>query len=227
MAKILLFPTDQQIRAARKKLPKFEAHDLRSLINEAKANENVEFDAAFLLAFRERNEMQMKKLLQRLGIDPSKPDAWMTGFFLLAYYHCGIGHIAWRPMRTNRNSATWTVTQDLALLREVMILRERGYSQRRAIKLIATDPKKRSLFPYRRKGHFSTGSEQKKREAALRAHLQKLLVSTRGKSIGDLIIGVRHEALSPIVRTLYDFDVSNSLQQGLVKNQPPFKRTDS
>jgi hypothetical protein len=95
-------------------------------------------------------------LLRRLEIDASKPDAWQRGFFRLANLHHGVGQLAWYPRRINRNASTWTSDDDLALLREVMILQQQGLSERRAVKKLVADPKKRKLFPYRQKGHFAS-----------------------------------------------------------------------
>jgi hypothetical protein len=106
--KILLFPTDEQIRTWLGRLPKFEAHDLRSIINEVKANGNENLEIAFVLALRRRNEEQMNELLRRLEIDPSKSNAWQRGFFRLANLHHGLGQLAWYPRRTNTNASTWT-----------------------------------------------------------------------------------------------------------------------
>jgi hypothetical protein len=143
---ILLLPPDREVEARRKKLPIFEAHDLRSLLAEAKASQHVDGDdAAVLAALRRRNEVQMQKLLRALGVDPSRPDAWARGFFLLAHCHHGVGHLAWYPRRTNRNAAKWTRAQDLELLREVIMLTRDGLSQRRAIAKIAADPEKNAL----------------------------------------------------------------------------------
>jgi hypothetical protein len=76
--RILLFPNGQSIKARRKRLPVFEPHDLRSLTSEAKGKSD---DFADLRALRRRNELQMKELLERLGLDPTLPDAWQRGFF--------------------------------------------------------------------------------------------------------------------------------------------------
>ena len=154
-SKILLFPKDHELKSARRKLPRFDPHDLRSLITEAKTNDNADVDTAFLLAFRRRNDTQMKELLRRLGVDPSRSDAWERGFFHLASLHHGVGHLAWYPHRTNRNSATWTPTHDLALLREVIVLRQKGLSERRAVKKLALTQKSGGYFPTAGKG---TGS---------------------------------------------------------------------
>ena len=102
---ILLLPEDQRFRAKRKKLPVFKPLDLRSLVREAKKSGDSK--VAVLQEFRRRNEMQMAKLLHCLGLDRSQPDAWQKGFFLLAHYYHGVGHIAWYQRRTNRNAATW------------------------------------------------------------------------------------------------------------------------
>jgi hypothetical protein len=76
--RIVLFPNDQSTKARRKRLAVFEPHDLRSLISEAKEKSD---DFADLRALRRRNELQMKELLKRLGLDPTLPDAWQRGFF--------------------------------------------------------------------------------------------------------------------------------------------------
>jgi hypothetical protein len=94
--KHLLFPNDREIKSTQRELPKFKPHDLRSLIKGAKANDQEELKIGVLLAFRRRNDEQLKQLLQGLGVDPSKPDAWRTGFFLLAMFHHGVGHLAAR-----------------------------------------------------------------------------------------------------------------------------------
>jgi hypothetical protein len=214
-SKISLFPKDHhEVKSARHKLPVFDPHDLRSLITEAKTNDTTDVDAAFFLAFRRRNDAQMKKLLRHLGVDPSSSDAWERGFFRLAFFHHGVGHLAWYPRRTNRNSATWTPAHDLALVREVIVLRQRGLSERRAVKKLAADPKKRKLFPYRRQGYrFSTGEDPRKREAALWARWQKLKAQARGTSIVDLLVGVSQDGLSSIERSLYELDMSSLLPE--------------
>jgi hypothetical protein len=219
-SKISLFPKDHEVKSARRKLPIFDSHDLRSLITEAKTSDETDFDSAFLLAFRRRNSAQMKDLLRRLGVDPSRADAWERGFLHLAFLHHGVGHLAWYPRRTNRNSASWTPTHDLALLREVILLRQKGLSERAAVKKLASDRKKSQQFPYRKKGYFSTADEPKKREAALWARLQKLKASTRGTSIVDLLVGVSHDGLSSIERRLYELDMSSSLPRD-GENQKP------
>jgi hypothetical protein len=213
-SKISILPKEHEVKSARRKLPVFGPHDLRSLITEAKTNDKADFDTAFLLAFRRRNETQMKDLLRRLGVDPARSDAWQRGFFHLAVLHHGVGHLAWYPPRTNRNSATWTPTHDVALLREVFFLRQKGLSERAAVKKLATDPKKRELFPYRRQGYrFSTVEEPQKREAALWARLQKVKASARGKSIVDLLVGISQDGLSSIERSLYELDMPSLLPE--------------
>ncbi len=217
--RIVLFPNDQQLKTLGDNLPSFSAHDLRALVKEAESNDKVTSTNRFVLALRRRNDLQLKDLLRGLGVDSSQPDAWQRGFYLLAMYHHGVGHIAWYPRRTNRNATTWTSTHDLALLREVTILKAQGVSERCAIKQLAADPKKRSLFPYRRKRDFSSVGEQQKREAALRARLQTLKVSARGRSIFDLIVGPRRDALSFYAGILYDLDV-----QAVVDSLPHAKK---
>ena len=213
-SKISLVPKDDQVKNALRKLPVFDPHDLRSLITEAKTNDKADVDTAFFLAFRRRNDAQTTELLMRLGVDPSRPDAWERGFFHLASLHHGASHLAWYPRRTNRNSATWTPTHDLALLQKVVVLGQRGLSERAAVKKLATDPNTRKIFPYRKQGYrFSAVEEPQKREAALWARLQKVKASACATSIVDLLLGESQDGLSSIERSLYDLDMSSLLPQ--------------
>jgi hypothetical protein len=217
-SKILFPPDDQQRKAKRRRLPVFEAHDLRTLIKEAEASPNDGANA-FLFAFRRRNEAQMNELLRRLGVDPLQPDAGMKGFLLLAHYHHGVGRLAWNPRRTNRNAATWAVEHDFILIREVAILNARGLSDRAAIAELAADRKKRQLFPYREQArrHFPKGNELKRRQDALWSRLQKLRKSARGRSLFDWFGGVHDDGLDFYDRILRDLARTDILA-GLVKN---------
>jgi hypothetical protein len=206
---ILLLPPDREIGGRRKKLPVFKPHDLRSLLAEAKASENVDGDdIAVVVAFRRQNAIQMQRLLLCLGVDPSQPNAWEKGFFLLAHYHHGVGQLAWYPRRTNKNAAKWAQAQDLELLREVITLTQDGLSQRRAIAKIAADPEKMRLFPYReqKSRHFPTGTQRQRREAALWARFQKLIASARGRSLLKMFGGAHRDSVSFWERTLRDLD---------------------
>lgn len=221
-----LFPSDQQIAAIRKKLPIFKAHDLRSLLAEAKASQNAEGDdIALVAALRQCTADQIQDLLRRLGVDPSQPDAWQRGFYLLAACHHRIGYLAWYPRRTNRNAARWTPEHDYELLREVTVLKAKGLSERRAIAKIAADPKRRKSFPYREQEgrHFPRGTQLERREAALWARYQKLIASARGRSLLDLFGGVREDGPSFLERVLRDLDEGDFLQQ--LVNQTPSKKT--
>jgi hypothetical protein len=220
-SKISLFPTDEQIRAGRGRLLKFEAHDLRSILDEAKANGKEDLEIAFVMALRRRNEKQMKELLRCLGIDASKADAWQRGFFRLANLHHGVGQLASYPRRTSKNATTWTSDHDLALLREVMILRQKGLSERRAVKKLVADRKKRELFPYRRKGYFASTKELQNREDALWARLQKI----KRSKFAD-VLGLRRDRLSPIELNMLELDVLNALPEELVKNKTPSRMLD-
>jgi hypothetical protein len=215
-SKALIFPTDQQLKIAREKLPVFEPHDVGSLIREAKKRNKGDVDKEF----RQYTEIQCKGLLQSLGVDPSRPDSWRRGFILLAVYHHGVGHLALGRRRTNRNSATWTSDHDVALLREVMILRSEGYSKRGAVKKLAADPEKQQLFPYRRKRHDYQREEQK-RAAALLRRLHMLKPSKDGGSNLEVLLGTRPSGLSSIERILHDFQMFSLLPSGVVKSKRP------
>ncbi len=217
-SKILLPLSEEKLKAERKRLPIFKPHDLRSLVNEAQAGQ-PDADAGFVVALRRRNSDQMKDLLRCLGVDPSQPDAWARGFFLLTHYHDGVGHLARYPRRTNKNAAKWTTTHDLDLLREVFLLKERGLSERSAIKKLAADRKKRQLFPYRnQEGPHVKGTEQQRREDVLRARLQKLKAEEHGRDLYALIVGVNRDGLGFYQRILHDLDTTEPPQM-VVKNQ--------
>ena len=115
---------------------------------------------------------------------------------------------------------TWQVDHDIALLHEVAILKSDGLSERRAIKRSAADRKKRHLFPYREQKHrpSAKGTEQKRREDALRARLNKLKTSARINSILELMSGDPKELLSSYEQALLDLDKANAVPL-LVKNQ--------
>jgi hypothetical protein len=219
-----LFPPDQQIAAIRKKLPIYKPHDLRSLLAEAKANQNPDGDDIGLAAaFLRRNGVQMEDLLRRLGIDPSQPNAWQQGCQLAVCHH-RVGHVAWYPRRTNRNAARWTPDHDYELLREVTVLKAKGLSERRAIAKIAADPKSRKLFPYREQEgrHSPKGTQQERREAALWARHQKLIQSTRGRSLLDLFGVAPKDDSGFFERKLRDLDEANFFRQLVT---PPPKKT--
>lgn len=225
-ARLLIFPDDAWIKAARKKLPKFKPHDFRSLVDAAKKSDATDTDKVFILEIRRRNERQLIDLLQSLGVDPLRPDAWARGFLLLAIYHHGVSHIAWSPLRTNRNATTWTPENDFNLLREITISQGRGLSQRQAVKRLAADRTKWQLFPYQPKGHFVTGSEQRKREAALWARLRAIVKRSRGRSLLDLFGLSEQPATNSIEDTLRRLDMVNSLP-ALVKNGSLSEEADS
>ena len=173
---IQLLPNPKHFEERRETCRKFKPHDFRSLIEEAK-----EQNADLISVVRSRNDEQMQELLESLGLDPSRPDVWQRGFFLLAHYHHGVCHITWSPRRTNSNPSTWTLDRNLAFLYEITTLTAAGLSERAAVRQIASDPAKQKLFPYRRQTgrYFAKMSDSKRREAALWAHLQKLKSSSK------------------------------------------------
>jgi hypothetical protein len=174
-ASILLFPKAADQVADRKKLPKFKPHDLRALFVEARAAD----ETGLVQALRRRNQDQMTNLLRALGIDPSSPDSYKRGFFLLAHYWHGVGQVAWYPRRTNRNAARWAPEHDWALLMEVARLMGKSLSELAACKRIASDPKLKNYLPYREQTHrsgsdFSRANEAKRRQNAIWRRLQYL-----------------------------------------------------
>ena len=188
-----LWPDQNELNAARRRLPKFERHAVRSLVREAGAQGG---DLALLLAFRRRNERQMIDLLRSLGVDPARPGAWQRGFFLLAHYHHGVGHLLFDRQRTNRNAARWSRRDDLRLMAEVTKLRASSRVSERAavIQSRFLDPKLHRVFPYREQQnrtdfHSSVKNEIRKRQAALWRHLQYLKAQSRHESILKQVLG--------------------------------------
>jgi hypothetical protein len=101
-----------------------------------------------------------------------------------------------------------------------------GYSERRAVKKLAADPKKKNLFPYRPNrtvGYSTPATGSPKREAALWRHWLKVKSSRKDVSILDLVMDTSYDRLSSIERLSYDFEMSQLLPDGLVKNQAPPK----
>jgi len=222
---IVLGHTDEHIKAYCKKVRLFEPHDLRSLISKARASGgDSEREKAVLLAIKERNQLQMVDLLRQLGIDSSQYDAWQRGFLRLACCHYGVGRLALRHARTNRNAVTWRASDDLKLLEEVSKLRAAGKSETQAIKQIVANPKTRRLFPYgeknRIRSYYSEQNAKQKREVALRRRLQHLKKSSNENSILDQLLGRGRDAQGVFERLLlYEFDFPAPLPGEVVKNE--------
>jgi hypothetical protein len=209
--KILLGSSHQD--ATGERLPRFEPHDLRSLVNEARASKAADFGKAFLSAFRQRNREQIDELLQSLGVERSQPDVWERAFFLLAFYHHGLGQIGWSPRRTNKNAAAWTRKHDMVLLKKVTTLMAKGASERAAIREIAANPAYRKEFPFRNQRHrvdkqrlAATTNEMQKRQMALRSRLRKVKSSATLTSLGNQLFGALQPDLNPVESALYHLD---------------------
>jgi hypothetical protein len=223
------FPPDKVIAAKRKQLPRFEPDDLRSLVNEARsATGQSDFDPAFVMALRQRNNNQLGQLLRALNVDQSKPDAWERAFFLLALIHHGVGHFAWYPRKTNKNAAMWSVDHDVVLIKEIFTLRKRGFSDRRAVEKLALDPSKRTLFPYRPKLSSSRAGEGSRRVAALWGRWQKIRSGSSVLSALGEALGLRTEPCGVMAGLLADLDEMYSIPEGLlVKIKSLSKQGDS
>jgi hypothetical protein len=171
-ASSILLPSEAEVTAMRERLPHFDPHDLRSLLNEARsAAPQGDTDMSFTIVLRERNNHQINELLNALDIDRSKADFWQRAFIALAFIDHGMGHLQWRPQKTKKNAATWTLDHNIRLFKEMATLTANGLSDRAAIKKLAKDDRKQKLFPYRPK--LGAGGAAR-REAALWRHWQKL-----------------------------------------------------
>ena len=96
-ASSVLWPSEAEVTASRERLPQFDPHDLRSLVNDARsASPQGDTDAAFITALRERNNQQISELLRALNVDRSRPDVWQRAFIRLAFIYHGMGHLEWR-----------------------------------------------------------------------------------------------------------------------------------
>lgn len=210
---VVLFPLEKDLRACRERLPIYEPHNLRAIVKEAKKAGGDE-DRAFVEVFRKRNREQAEGLLRKLGIDPSTPGAWERGFFKIAFLHHGVGHLAYVQPRTNVNSATWTLAADFRLLGEVSALCAKGLSARAAVKNLAADPNKRTLFPYRPQLHryYFNRKELAKREDALWARLQSLKARS---SLERALLGSKPNGVFEGI--LMHLDIAPLLSSRLVK----------
>jgi hypothetical protein len=166
---------EAELTALRERLPQFDPHDLRSLVNEARLKSpQGDTDGAFMAAFRERNNHQISELLLALNVDSSRPDVWQRAFLRLAVIHHGVGNLEWRPRNPKKNAATWSSEHNMKLLEEMGALKSTRLSERAAVRKLATDRRKQKLFPYRPQRATSVSGEQARREAALWRHWQKL-----------------------------------------------------
>ena len=223
----VLYPsTREQIESVRRRLPIFGPLDLRSLANAAKKAEPGDVEQAFINEYRAQVDEQEAELLRGLGINPSEPNAWRKAFRRLATYDRGLGQISWPARRpTNRNAASWTNECNLNLLREVIILKRSGISEREAIKRLARDKTKRKLFPY--KPHFSVdttrATELKRYESALRKQIEHLKTQSGPDSLLRILVGAQRGDLSPIERILAQYD--DPLNLDYLANFEPTKKT--
>ena len=208
-------------------LPKFRPHDLRSLVDAAHQNDPLNCDHAVIFEIRRRNSEQMIELLRDLGIDPSQPDAWQRGFFLLAHFYHNVGNISWSQKRTNSNAIKWSKHHDLELIREVVIRKAQGLTERRAIATLAADPEKMRLFPYSPQKRRSDPrmNSKRQREATLWARLQHIKSSSNEKTLREALCGTCPNGGGRIERALHYLDNHYSLE--LVKNGAPQKAAHS
>ena len=212
---ISILPPEAQISES-KKVPQFEPHDLQSLVDEAKST------GAFVVeVLRRRNEDQLRTLVEHLGVSPADPEVWKKAFFLLAVKTSGVDHVKWSPRRTNKNAVKWTVTHDLALLKEVTILCAKGLSERAAIDKIAADPAMKKILPYRENGQSSS---KKKRVTALLRRLHRLKPPMETWLHQALCIPPKFS--SSIEEDIYHLEMSHGLSQ-LVTNEQPLKKVNS
>jgi hypothetical protein len=135
----------------------------------------IDQSEAFLQDWKGATAPQLNQLLRALDIDPASPTSWRDGFLVLAILDYGVGHVVLKPSRTNKNAAKWSREHDLALYREMGILKRQGLSESAAIKKLAADRRTRQLFPYKAQNRpGSKFSEREKCEQALRAHWGKI-----------------------------------------------------
>jgi hypothetical protein len=206
--RVLLLPSIDQLRTRRRKLPAFPAIDLQALVGDARGQGTDNEDKALLTNYRALCDEQATRLLRDLGLDPADSMAWQKGFYLLAFWDRGLGHVAWSPPRTNRNASRWTHTHNLSLLMEVAARTATGLSQREAVRRLAHDRAKRKLFPYRpqRPGFEPKGSVQERYEAALWRQYQHL-VAKKSEDWLDWLFGPSHrQGLSALEQMLQDLN---------------------
>jgi hypothetical protein len=124
-----------------------------------------------------------------------------------AHLHHGVGRLAWKRDRSNRNSATWRYQDDWQLIHEMIRLTDDGLTEEKSIASLATDQKTRDLFPYRkqRQRHDPILSENDRRIAALRARWRK--IKRNGKRrLAEAVLGESAQPKGSFERTLAFLD---------------------
>lgn len=182
-----LIPDPEALEKWRRKLPHFRPHDLTVLLSETRSQglSGKKLDEAVVLRMRQINDAQLKQLVSALGVESVHSDFWQRAFFLLAHLHHGVGHLSVRPKKTNRNAAVWTLDHDQLLIREMLILKSQGLSDRKAIEKLASDSRKGKLFPHRAQMDTKLLRDTKKQhKAALRHRWQTIKAASSIESLG-------------------------------------------
>jgi hypothetical protein len=157
----LLLPSAEELERRRRKLPRFQPHDLVQLMSGS-----GQISSELILKLRTRNDEQVRAVAAALPVHTSDPRYWEKAFFWLAHYCLGLGCMRLRAPKPRSNSSTWTTSLELFLIQEVIALTEKGISERKAIELILADHNKRLRFPYRpqRDTQLEGGYDKKSRE---------------------------------------------------------------
>jgi hypothetical protein len=109
-------------------------------------------------------DSELKQLLIALGLDPANRDAWRDAVLLLGALHHDVG----KPRRTNRNAEKLSGADNLALLHEMIRLRDQGLNEAQAVERLARDPSKATMFQFK-----ATSSVAQRRET-LRWRLREI-----------------------------------------------------
>src|SRR5262249_40067650 len=123
-----LIPDPEDLEKRRRKLPYFPPHDLTALLSETRSQglTGKEPDEAIVLRIRQRNNEQMAKLVEALGVNAADPRRWERAFFALAHLHHGVSCLTFK--KPNRNASTWTDAHELLLIQGVVTLTSQGLS---------------------------------------------------------------------------------------------------
>jgi hypothetical protein len=147
----VLIPARGETEARFHKLSYFDPYDTQQLLTDARAiaeSQGMALDAAVNVTLYANQKMQLEKLLTCLGCETSSPD-WKTAFFKLAQLCCNVGRLVHHPSGNISNARTWTLEDESNLLTAVRRLREDGFSERDAIKILGEDPSYDAIFPHR------------------------------------------------------------------------------
>jgi hypothetical protein len=194
----------------------FEPFDTKELLTQARElaeSRNIAPNDAVNEVLSAKEKDQLGELLRWLQCDASDENCWRSAFVKLARIHHNVGRLVHRRSANTLSARTWTSEEEAILLISVNRLKERGYSEREAIQLLADTRVARDkwVFPHsERRSYERTPKETaRSREGALWRKYMRLVSDGRA-------------TLSPLSRALAPrFETDLELMLWLLENPMP------